>query len=688
MIGNLGSTSGSAGSAPYDYNAALVAKQHSVAQGQNYTISNEQLTEICEVVAAALASSDITFSAQDRSMIANIFEGSLANIAMLPRESDLRSELVNRIQQHAHRTLNLSDSAGHDAKLLDALSHAMNSIVFIPESKDQWSHPSGAIRLFIKERGEAVDRTSELIAKHFGLNPQEEGDLYIELLACLIEPALTEQRTTPEEGMKILEEALLDKAVQFIEKSGKSSPDSKEIAKELNKEIFSKSMAYAVKQPQVTHKAASSTTGNHQSITGSSHMTINKKYEHGEEIPRYIMDFDVTSEHIMNPEGYLDVRLARKAVDSMKFVSGFEPREDTGKNIEVFIGPEKDMRHYYEDLGYSLKGELAGRTTNRYYYFENPDDPKDAKVIITGASNSSKLFHQLIQLKFAGIDLEKVGVRGLFSIAQKDMLDKLDHNLKSLEVPPTICFIGNRSLIVEALAERLFPDEMETVSYGKSRDAEVEKIYERNGLTLITTEVSSIKYSYVAIPTKDGSQIGIMGMRMPNGSLAGNVTEKLMQNGVQNLFTVGAGGSLDKKADISSYQLLTGAMYQDEEIALDSSAVMDVPFSKFEPIHGQKNITVDSPLVENKAWLHDAAAKEVNSVDVESYHILKAFVENRTGNARILPGIFTSDVVEEAGEHTLEEKIAPENAWKKMGPFLQESFDYLDIITKEEFEQL
>lgn len=62
-------------------------------------------------------------------------------------------------------------------------------------------------------------------------------------------------------------------------------------------------------------------------------------------------------------------------------------------------------------------------------------------------------------------------------------------------------------------------------------------------------------------------------------------------------------------------------------------------------------------------------------------HILKAFQEHRTEGAKILPGIFTSDVVEPSGEHTLEEKIDPANAWKQMSPFLQGTFDALGVAS-------
>ena len=92
---------------------------------------------------------------------------------------------------------------------------------------------------------------------------------------------------------------------------------------------------------------------------------------------------------------------------------------------------------------------------------------------------------------------------------------------------------------------------------------------------------------------------------------------------------------------------------------------------------GGKNITVDSPLVETKEWEKKHKSSKT-SVDVETYHILKALKEGKekNPNMEILPGIFTSDVL---GEHPLIEKISGENALVNIGNVIKYCYDKLKI---------
>jgi hypothetical protein len=94
-------------------------------------------------------------------------------------------------------------------------------------------------------------------------------------------------------------------------------------------------------------------------------------------------------------------------------------------------------------------------------------------------------------------------------------------------------------------------------------------------------------------------------------------------------------------------------------------------------VYKGRNITVDSPLVETEKWLKKHE-KSKTSVDVETYHILKALKEAKAKNLnmKILPGVFTSDVL---GAHPLVEKISGEEALVNIGKVIKYCYDELGI---------
>lgn len=674
-------------------------------RGLSHQIGKEEKNSVVDLVIKKLNGKGVALTHNDQEFIEQVLSLDASKITVVPQGS-LKNEIIHRIARVKEDT-HLKLDSEKEEMLANALTQVLNKHI-LTDKLNEGRFASSKLRLDIKARGEFINRTIETIEKKFNLTEKQKAELTQKIeaigrsplsrknekekeihnkimqLALIIEGKIKEPGNVTDTNEKPGNLAILQAAVQIAvidylkgnqyKSDEQSAVMSEEAIKQLvEKEIVSKLKSYGVVQPVFKEAKVAE--------------RLHDRYDpkNSEQIPEHILAFDTSKEHIMKPEAYLDVRMARKTLESMQFVTKF------GKNVEIFIGPSQDMKKLYELEGYTLVREIPGRTSNRYFYFENPNDHTDAKVVVTGASNSSKLAHQLLQLKFAGIDLGKVQVRGNFNDFLKEQTEDLGTHLSAHKLPPKIAFIGNRSLIIKELAIRYFPEEMAKVKNEKADtiDAKAEELLSAGNFGLTTVEVGkAFKYSYIKVPQQDGEPVGIIGMRMPNGSTAYDATKLLLENGVENLIMVGAGGSLSEEAGLSSCQLLDNAQYRGEIVTIDENSKMEIDFKPFyakspqyAPHKGQRNITVDSPLEENHEWFHEAELAQVKSVDVESYHIIRAFTEAAEGNKdlHILPGIFTSDVVEIGGDQTLEEKIDTDNAWRQMSSFLGGCFSHLKI---------
>lgn len=375
----------------------------------------------------------------------------------------------------------------------------------------------------------------------------------------------------------------------------------------------------------------------------------------------------------MNPSAYLDVRLSRNLVQSIRFVNEFGP------NTEIFIGPTDEMRRYYQVQDYDQTSILGVKSSSRFYYFERHGDPRDAKVVITGVLNSSRLNHLLLQLKFAGISMDNVKIRGTFIVALEPMLRQLSNELSSFKPSPELAFIGNRSQVLIGLAKRLYPFEMASVSKEKEKESMAETLLADHQLKTVELGGGSFKFSYVVVEV-NGVKKGIIAMRMPNGTLSREATRLLLEHGVKNLIMVGAGGSLDSETGVGTYQTLVSSTYDKQTIYVPSENQMQLEVPNLIAKPDRKNVTVDTPLIENDEWVKENGERDVTSVDVETFHILSAFEMFTAGrdskDIKIFSGAFTSDVL---GEHPLTDKINPHNAWKHLPDLVQSCFDYMKV---------
>jgi hypothetical protein len=249
--------------------------------------------------------------------------------------------------------------------------------------------------------------------------------------------------------------------------------------------------------------------------------------------------------------------------------------------------------------------------------------------------------------------------------------------------------MGNRSLILVEFAKRKYPKEMKSALYENDAEKIAEKLLQKNNKlkTYIIGE-GVYKFSYFDWQIRN-KNVGIIGCRMPNGSLARIATEAFISKGIRHFIMLGAGGSLSSLSPVGSYQLINSATHNNNGISLSELNVkkMKVELSDIPLFENGNNVTLDSPLVETRSWLNKVRNAKLTSVDVETYHIIKG-IENsqkfgKKAKIEILAGLFISDVV---GDCPLVEKIKSRNTWTHLPKFLNNCFDIIEKQVKESYD--
>ena len=405
------------------------------------------------------------------------------------------------------------------------------------------------------------------------------------------------------------------------------------------------------------------------SATDTEKALITAQYSTGEPIDPYIAEFDTTVPHTIPVDQYLDVRLSRTICKVMHVFN------QISRNTEVFIGNTKDLAKYYASQGYTGITQLGTNSSTKYYVVEHPD-PRMNKLVIAGISNKSRFNNVLLQLKYKNVSLDShVAVRGTVSAALAQNQRLLETALHAFDPPPYLAFLGNRTMVLIELANRLYPEEMAAEESMAAKERKAESLLQANN-DLETIDIGGVfKFSYMTA-TIDGEKRGIIGFRMPNGSLSYGATRALIDSGVKKIVTVGAGGSLKDDLGVSSYQIISESQYQDKTVSLAPEKIMHIEIPKIVVARTCKNRTVDSPLEEHHKWFEEVRLSQTSSVDVETFHILKAIQDSEADDLQYLPGIFTSDVV---GTHPLVDKISLENAYPGLPGLIQGTFDALSI---------
>ncbi len=390
---------------------------------------------------------------------------------------------------------------------------------------------------------------------------------------------------------------------------------------------------------------------------------ILRHYETGETIPANIANAPLSPDaHTMRAiPAYLHNRLGTTILQFLR---------DPATSIEVFIGSREDMVAYYRSTHppLSLKGELESPTSTEFYLFQpHADTPT---VVLRGISNPSRFRHQLWQLRYAGIDCARLTIRGTFQTALVAQLETLRRELAKLPVKPTVAVMGQRWWPMEIMG---------TLTGISGREGEA---YDR--LRPTQFRIGSFTFDYliarVAGAPPRRNKVGIVAFRMPNGSLAGDAMQALLDNGTTHVLSCGAGGSLDARSGVGSYQVFTEALSGDDVYALPQRSVFMPELPEGFPAAALgRNVTVDSPLEETNSWLQHCRKLGCTAVDVESAHLFQALCGAiaRGTEIRVTPGLFISDVV--GGEESLTEKIGGGDAYLQLRPLLRAYFSQVGI---------
>lgn len=347
---------------------------------------------------------------------------------------------------------------------------------------------------------------------------------------------------------------------------------------------------------------------------------------------------DKNETHTMPTEKYLMNRLSSGALEQAKH-----------HGCEFFCGSSReDMLNHYRHRGFDRAISISSNTSTIFDLFTN-SSMGESLLVLSGMSSTTRLKHQLLQLHFADVDLNRVKLVGdIDSLKAKSGAD-LRNELQQLpSIPNKTLFIGARWQIMEFLGKQIFnidDSAKEGSGYGK--------------LGVKEHKVADFVFDTATIDL-DGYPHVVAAQRMPNGDLAYDAMKTFLDCGFSQVIMCGAGGRLAGDAQVGDYMLLNRSQYGNKRISLAQECIHVPDVKLFGNTRLTSNVTVDSPLQETQSWLEDN--KDIGNVDVETAHILQALTEAGP-NVKVLPGLFISDVV---GEHPLEGKISTADAYQKL----------------------
>lgn len=353
-------------------------------------------------------------------------------------------------------------------------------------------------------------------------------------------------------------------------------------------------------------------------------------------IAYHMPDFDVRSPHTMSMRDYLNARFSLALQTKIAFAD----------EIEIFQGSERDFASYYQGKKCTTYINPSSYGISNFLYYK--DGIQKEKVVFYNVMSQARTNNTILLIKYIkhqqhGKFDTPVCIRGDIEQMLSEKAEVLATTMQSqISYAQNTLVIGARERPSRAAQEMAF----------RPQQAEV--------------KVGEFKYDILISETKNR---GMVALRMPNGDLAYHAMQKLLQTGkFDRVIMVGAGGALPKThANVGDYCVVTRAEKDGHSVTIPSHHTVVIPQGNYIKSKHPTNITVDSPLEENQQWLQQH--QEVGSVDVETFHILRAIEEYASPlevtpgifpSLQITPGLFISDVV---GEYPLTEKIDTENAW-------------------------
>ena len=312
--------------------------------------------------------------------------------------------------------------------------------------------------------------------------------------------------------------------------------------------------------------------------------------ERGVQIPDRMMRFDTSkkdesSGHTIDVNSYLENRLPLVTVDAIK----------QAPNVEYFLGTAKEMKEFYGSQEPPLRYacEIKSPSSTKFHLFEDPNNPKSYIVVISGIGSDTRLNHQTLQLKFSGVDVSKIAVRGNFKDLYEADFSALRDTMKQFEGKKIVCIMGQRWFPMEFLGKKVYPEHKSAVE-GIAYEQLKPQSHNHGAISFDSASVNT-----------DKGEVVFLAVRMPNGSLAHDVTSQLLEFGVESFIMIGAGGSLvsHSESGVGDYQMITQASYGDATVVLPQEAII-TPDVRQTPLEGKfkldgKNVTVDSPLEEH-----------------------------------------------------------------------------------------
>ncbi|AEG71416.1 hypothetical protein [Ralstonia solanacearum] len=346
--------------------------------------------------------------------------------------------------------------------------------------------------------------------------------------------------------------------------------------------------------------------------------------------------------HTINTDKYLANRIASGVAEQARH-----------HGCEFFCGGDRaGMFNHYRNRNFDQVVKISSNTSTQAHLFSSTADGRSI-LVLSGMPSKTRIKHQLLQLHFAKVDLDRVAIIGDVDTQKTQAVAKLKSQLSQLPgADHKILFIGCRWQVMEHLGKQL---------HGIS-DSQPEGV----GYNAITPQAHNVAgYVFDTASIKlSGKDCLVAALRMPNGDMAYDATKTFLEHGFGHVVMCGAGGRIAGDSHVGDYMLLQQSQYGKEHIRLapDSIRVPESPL--FSKGNMASNITVDSPLQETKKWMEDN--RSMGCVDVETAHILRALHES-SAPTTVTPGLFVSDVV---GAHPLEGKISTDDAYRKLPEFV------------------
>ncbi|WP_339476698.1 MULTISPECIES: hypothetical protein [unclassified Pseudomonas] len=357
----------------------------------------------------------------------------------------------------------------------------------------------------------------------------------------------------------------------------------------------------------------------------------------------------VDAAHTIDIESYISNRVSSGLIDSCKH-----------NRCDFFCaGNEQDLLSYYRGLGFNKAFSISSNTSTKNYLMLHPETG-ESRIVMSNMTSVARVRHQLLQLHFAGVDVNKIKMLGSVYDLKSESTIRLKEKL--LELPDSdtkILYIGNRRKVTEFVARhinKLEPSLTEREAYQELQPS--------------TYTVDSFVFDVTSI-NHEGKELQIAALRMPNGDLSEDAIEAFLSAGYTHFVMCGAGGSISTTANIGDYVLLNRSHYNNQTLQLPKNMMAQAPRDYFVTCEAASNTTVDSPLVETTDWLENNTKENIGTVDVETAHIFKALLQHQSPLS-VTAGMFISDIV---GTHPLDEKISADFAYRNLGKFVAQTLD-------------